>query len=83
MSVGNLPAGAEVLIKIVYVTELAVDGDSIVFTLPATVAPNIQKSALSTVSLISVYSLFLFFFFFVFFSCFSFLIRFAYLQIFP
>ncbi|EGG19008.1 type A von Willebrand factor domain-containing protein [Cavenderia fasciculata] len=39
VSVGNLPANAEVLIKITYVTELSVDGLDISFVLPASIAP--------------------------------------------
>jgi len=39
ISVGNLPAFAEVLIKIIYVTELGVDGPNIVFVLPSSVSP--------------------------------------------
>lgn len=29
VSVGNLPAGADVIIKIIYVTELSVEGDDV------------------------------------------------------
>lgn len=46
MSVGNLPPGAEVLIKITYVTELVVEGEQIVFSLPGSVAPWKQQAAL-------------------------------------
>ena len=46
VSVGNLPPGANVLIKITYVAELAVEGENIVFTLPGSVAPWKQESAL-------------------------------------
>lgn len=46
VSVGNLPAGASVLIKITYVAELAVEGGHIVFSLPGSVAPWKQESAL-------------------------------------
>ena len=46
VSVGNLPPGAKVLIKITYVSELAVAGENIVFRLPASVAPWKQQSAL-------------------------------------
>ena len=46
MSVGNLPPGASVLIKITYVSELVVEGDNIVFSLPGNVAPWKQESAL-------------------------------------
>ena len=46
VSVGNLPPGANVLIKITYVAELSVDGENIVFTLPGSVAPWKQEAAL-------------------------------------
>ena len=46
MSVGNLPAGASVLIKITYVSELQVEGENIVFTLPGSVAPWKKEAAL-------------------------------------
>lgn len=46
MSVGNLPPGASVLIKITYVAELQVEGENIVFSLPGTVAPWKQEAAL-------------------------------------
>ncbi|XP_064404134.1 protein mono-ADP-ribosyltransferase PARP4-like isoform X3 [Halichondria panicea] len=46
VSVGNLPPGASVLIKIIYVAELAVEGDNIVFSLPGSVAPWKQEAAL-------------------------------------
>jgi hypothetical protein len=39
-SLGNLPPGAEVLIRLTYVTELALEGDAIRFTLPTTVSPR-------------------------------------------
>ena len=46
VSVGNLPPGAEVLIKITYVAELVVEGEQIVFSLPGSVAPWKQQAAL-------------------------------------
>ena len=46
VSVGNLPPGANVLIKITYVAELSVEGENIVFTLPGSVAPWKQEAAL-------------------------------------
>ena len=39
VSVGNLPPGANVLIKITYVAELDMQGDSVLFNLPGSVAP--------------------------------------------
>ena len=39
-SVGNLLPGKEVLLKLTYVTELTVDGDSIRFVIPTTVSPR-------------------------------------------
>ena len=46
VSVGNLPPGASVLIKITYVAELVVEGDNVVFSLPGNVAPWKRDSAL-------------------------------------
>lgn len=40
VSVGNLPPKSSVLIKITYVTELAVSGQDIEFVMPCTVAPK-------------------------------------------
>jgi hypothetical protein len=39
-SVGNLPPGKEALLRITYVSELAVDGKGLRFTVPTTVAPR-------------------------------------------
>jgi len=39
-SVGNLPPGKEVLLKLTYVTELTVERDSIRFSIPTTVSPR-------------------------------------------
>ncbi|HVD91613.1 MAG TPA: VIT domain-containing protein [Vicinamibacterales bacterium] len=39
-NIGNLPPGGEVLLKITYVTELAVDGTSVRFSIPTTVSPR-------------------------------------------
>ncbi|XP_062605824.1 uncharacterized protein LOC134267631 isoform X4 [Saccostrea cucullata] len=47
VSVGNLPPKSEVLIKVTYITELKVEGDSIALTIPATVAPWVTDSALA------------------------------------
>ncbi|GFO43316.1 poly [ADP-ribose] polymerase, partial [Plakobranchus ocellatus] len=46
VSVGNLPAGACVLIKITYVTELRVEEEKVSFRLPGTVAPWKEKASL-------------------------------------
>ncbi|KAK6170199.1 hypothetical protein SNE40_018651 [Patella caerulea] len=46
VSVGNLPPGACVLIKIVYVAELQVEGGKISFRLPGSVAPWKHDSAI-------------------------------------
>lgn len=54
MSVGNLPPGASVLIKITYVAELVVEGENIVFTLPGSVAPWKQEVALDETTQIDV-----------------------------
>ena len=40
VSVGNLPPGKEVLLKLTYVTELPVAGGSVRFVLPTTVSPR-------------------------------------------
>ncbi|XP_065907778.1 protein mono-ADP-ribosyltransferase PARP4-like isoform X3 [Dysidea avara] len=48
VSVGNLPPGASVLIKITYVAELLVEGENIVFSLPGSVAPWKKDAALDT-----------------------------------
>nr|XP_046221824.1 protein mono-ADP-ribosyltransferase PARP4 isoform X3 [Oncorhynchus gorbuscha] len=47
ISVGNLPAGATVLIKVTFVTELVVMDGLINFSLPGSVAPWQQSSALN------------------------------------
>jgi Ca-activated chloride channel family protein len=39
-SIGNLPPGKEVLVRITYVTELGVDGARARFTIPTTVSPR-------------------------------------------
>lgn len=39
-SVGNLPPGKEVLLKLTYVSELAVDGSGLRFSIPTTVSPR-------------------------------------------
>ncbi|XP_072018547.1 protein mono-ADP-ribosyltransferase PARP4-like [Amphiura filiformis] len=50
VSVGNLPPMTTVVIKIVYMAELSVDGDTIVFGLPGSVAPWKKDTALSEVT---------------------------------
>ena len=47
VSVGNLPAGAQVLIQITYVAELQVEGEAIEFRIPGSVAPWAKTKALS------------------------------------
>jgi Ca-activated chloride channel homolog len=44
-SVGNLPPGREVLLKLTYVTELTVAGDSLRFSIPTTVSPRYAPAA--------------------------------------
>ena len=56
VSVGNLPAGASVLIKITYVAELQVEGENIVFSLPGTVAPWKQEAALEETTQVSIHT---------------------------
>ena len=46
VSVGNIPSGATVLIKITYVAELAVEDENIVFNLPGSLAPWSRDQAL-------------------------------------
>ena len=50
MSVGNLPPGSQVLIKITYVTELLVDGEQICFSLPGSLAPWKRSKALEEIT---------------------------------
>ncbi|XP_063447772.1 uncharacterized protein LOC134727324 [Mytilus trossulus] len=47
VSVGNLPPQARVLIKITYISELQTENEAIAFSLPASVAPWIQDTALA------------------------------------
>ncbi|XP_063069062.1 protein mono-ADP-ribosyltransferase PARP4-like [Engraulis encrasicolus] len=47
ISVGNLPPGATVLIKVTFLSELLVTDDAISFQLPGSVAPWQQSSALN------------------------------------
>ncbi|XP_017566285.2 protein mono-ADP-ribosyltransferase PARP4 isoform X2 [Pygocentrus nattereri] len=47
ISVGNLPPGATVLIKVTFITELVVRAGSILFSLPGSVAPWQQSAALN------------------------------------
>ena len=50
MSVGNLPPGASVLIKITYVAELQVEGELISFRLPGSVAPWKKDTAMKDIT---------------------------------
>ena len=54
VSVGNLPPGASVLIKITYVAELMVEGENIVFSIPGSVAPWKKDAALDTTTQVCV-----------------------------
>lgn len=47
ISVGNLPPGATVLIKVTFVSELIVKDGSIFFSLPGSVAPWQESAALN------------------------------------
>uniref|UniRef100_A0A8C2EN59 Poly [ADP-ribose] polymerase n=1 Tax=Cyprinus carpio TaxID=7962 RepID=A0A8C2EN59_CYPCA len=47
ISVGNLPPGATVLIKVTFITELVVRSGSIIFSLSGTVAPWQQRDTLN------------------------------------
>ncbi|CAF4311308.1 unnamed protein product, partial [Rotaria sordida] len=48
VAVGNLPANNEVIIKIIYVAELIIENDDIVFRLPAKMASWQSKQAVET-----------------------------------
>ncbi|XP_073702026.1 protein mono-ADP-ribosyltransferase PARP4-like [Garra rufa] len=54
ISVGNLPPGATVLIKVTFITELVVRSGSIVFSLSGSVAPWQQSDALNQTTQASV-----------------------------
>ncbi|XP_019851276.1 PREDICTED: uncharacterized protein LOC100633591 isoform X2 [Amphimedon queenslandica] len=54
VSVGNLPPGASVLIKITYVAELQAEGENVVFSLPGSVAPWKQEAALDETTQVDV-----------------------------
>ncbi|XP_037543091.1 protein mono-ADP-ribosyltransferase PARP4 [Nematolebias whitei] len=54
ISVGNLPPGATVLIKVTFVSELVVKDGSILFSLPGSVAPWQEDAALKQTSQVSV-----------------------------
>ena len=49
-SVGNLPPGKELLLKIVYVTELHADDAGLRFTVPTTVSPRYAQPRIAGVS---------------------------------
>lgn len=48
VSVGNLPANCEVIIKIIYVAELPIENNDIIFRFPAKIASWQSKQALET-----------------------------------
>jgi len=50
VSVGNLPPHTTAIIKITYVTELAVDGEDVIFTLPNSIAPSKKEKALKAIT---------------------------------
>ncbi|XP_061580075.1 protein mono-ADP-ribosyltransferase PARP4 isoform X2 [Cololabis saira] len=54
ISVGNLPPGASVLIKVTYVSELVVRDGSILFSLPGSVAPWQESAALNQTTQVTV-----------------------------
>ncbi|XP_041806571.1 protein mono-ADP-ribosyltransferase PARP4 [Chelmon rostratus] len=54
ISVGNLPPGATVLIKVTFVSELIVRDGSILFSLPGSVAPWQEGAALNQTTQVSV-----------------------------
>lgn len=47
ISVGNLPPGATVLVKVTFVSELIVRDGSVLFSLPGSVAPWQESAALN------------------------------------
>ncbi|XP_013770398.1 poly [ADP-ribose] polymerase 4 isoform X2 [Pundamilia nyererei] len=54
ISVGNLPPGATVLIKVTFVSELIVRDGTILFSLPGSVAPWQESAALNQTTQVSV-----------------------------
>eukprot|EP00064_Thunnus_orientalis_P008537 superscaffoldBa00001022_g8560 len=54
ISVGNLPPGATVLIKVTFVSELIVRDESIFFSLPGSVAPWQESAALNQTTQVTV-----------------------------
>nr|XP_054590936.1 protein mono-ADP-ribosyltransferase PARP4 isoform X2 [Nothobranchius furzeri] len=54
ISVGNLPPGATVLIKVTFVSELVVKDGNILFSLPGSVAPWQESAALNQTTQVSV-----------------------------
>ncbi|XP_077435872.1 protein mono-ADP-ribosyltransferase PARP4-like isoform X2 [Vanacampus margaritifer] len=54
ISVGNLPAGASVLIKVTFVSELIVKDGSVFFALPGSVAPWQERAALNQTTQVTV-----------------------------
>ncbi|XP_073329534.1 protein mono-ADP-ribosyltransferase PARP4 [Pagrus major] len=54
ISVGNLPSGATVLIKVTFVSELIVKDGSILFSLPGSVAPWQESAALNQTTQVTV-----------------------------
>jgi len=50
VSVGNLPPKTTAIIKITYITELSVEGDEIIFTLPNSIAPTKKSQATKVIS---------------------------------
>ncbi|XP_057708800.1 protein mono-ADP-ribosyltransferase PARP4 isoform X2 [Corythoichthys intestinalis] len=54
ISVGNLPAGASVLIKVTFVSELIIKDGSIFFSLPGSVAPWQESAALNQTTQVTV-----------------------------
>ncbi|XP_068429034.1 protein mono-ADP-ribosyltransferase PARP4 [Clinocottus analis] len=54
ISVGNLPPGAAVLIKVTFVCELVVRDGSVLFSLPGSVAPWQESAALNQTTQVSV-----------------------------
>lgn len=53
ISVGNLPPGATVLIKVTFVSELIIRDGGILFSLPGSVAPWQESAALNQTTQVS------------------------------
>lgn len=53
VSVGNIPPKARVIIKIIFVMELVMEGDLLLFRLPGAVAPDVRDQSQDTFTQVS------------------------------